>query len=113
MVSAIASSLGVVRAQAVGTATSSLLGQRHRATAGVPTGTGSLETAWSTAPTVPTNAPYMRRVVLPAATGTSITWTFDEPIVVEPLSSLLVWNHGATYTATGCAFDLHATWDEG
>jgi hypothetical protein len=105
---ATATSLGLIRAATVGTATTSVLGQAHQP--GAPVATANLDTAWSTAPTVGSNA-YLRRLALPATSGIGVIWTFQPgaELIVGVNASVLIWNFGA---AAGAALDAYMVWDE-
>jgi hypothetical protein len=74
------------------------------------TSASALDTAWSTAPTVPTAANQGRGVTLPANIGAGIVWSFyDRPIELLASTWLVVWNWGA---ATMAANKLYFVWDE-
>jgi len=103
---ATASSIGLIRASAVNTATSPVAGQAVDPADAAATAT--LGTAWSSAPTIGSN--YLRKITLPAAIGNGIVWTFGERDMIVPVSSALVlWNFGA---GTGSVLNGYIVWDE-
>jgi hypothetical protein len=107
LVAATASSVGIIRAATVGTASTSTAGQSHRTLA---TSAGAtVKSAWSAAPTIAGSPVYMRRLVLPATIGASVTWE-NLDLVVEPSAALLVWNFGG---GAASDVDMHVTWEEG
>jgi hypothetical protein len=99
-------SLGIVRAATVGTASASL-----PALACDPAdaaGTGTLDSAWSTAPTIGTA--FLDRVTLPGAAGAGLILPYSRGELVVPASgSLLLWNVGS---GAGPALDVHFVWEE-
>lgn len=107
LVAGTASSIGLIRAATVGTASASTSGQPHRTLAAAVTGT--VKTAWSVAPTIAGSPVYLRRLVLPATVGASVTWE-NLDIDVEPSAALLIWNFGA---GSASDIDLYVTWEEG
>lgn len=105
---AVASGVGIIRPNAVGTASATVAGQALDPAD--PAGTGVLGTAWSSGPTIAGTPIYLRRLSLPAAVGAGAIWNFDgHPIVIPISSSLLLWNHSG---ATGSPLDWYAVWDE-
>lgn len=73
-----------------------------------PVGTSLISTAWSTVPTIATVP--MRRLVLPAASGTGVIWQFED-LVAGPIGagqSLVLWNFGA---AIASALSLYVVTD--
>jgi hypothetical protein len=100
---ATASSIGLYRAAAQGTASTTVLGQPHDT--GDPAATAIPATAWSGAPTISTNVP-IRRIVTPATAGYPIIWDFTgQEIALAVSSSLVLWNFGA-----GAGSVLHVAW---
>jgi hypothetical protein len=100
---ATASSIGLYRAAAQGTASTTVLGQPHDS--GDPAASAVPATAWSSAPTVSTNVP-LRRIVTPATAGYPIIWDFNGmEITLATSGSLLLWNFGA-----GAGSVLHVCW---
>lgn len=103
---ATATSVGLIRAATVGTASSSTLGQAGDP--GDPVGTGNVDIGWSVAPTI--GAIYLRRFALPATQGAGFIWTWAPGELVIPVSaSILLWNFGG---AAGAALDAYFVWDE-
>jgi hypothetical protein len=76
-------------------ATTSLLGQAEQ-TGVDPASTVNVDTAWSTAPTVP--AAFIRKFGLPATIGAGLIWTWppDRPLLLPKSSWLCLWNFGAS-----------------
>jgi hypothetical protein len=100
---ATASSIGLYRAAAQGTASTTVLGQPHDG--GDPAATAIPAIAWSGAPTISTNVP-LRRIVTPATAGYPIIWDFNGMEIALAVSgSLLLWNFGA-----GAGSVLHVAW---
>jgi hypothetical protein len=106
LVAATSSSVGLVRAATVGAASTSTAGQPHRTLASAPT--ASVKSAWSDAPTIAGSPVYMRRLVLPATIGASVTWE-NLAMHVEPSAALLLWNFGG---GAASDVDLYVTWEE-
>lgn len=99
------------RATARGTQTTTLAGQPHDAADGAPVGT--LDTAWSVAPTFSTTS-QLRRGGLSTAAGGLLIWTFyDAPLVIDrtAASGLVLANALATGTTLG-TFAGYFCWDE-
>jgi hypothetical protein len=74
-------------------------------------GTGLVDTAWTTAPTV-TAASRLLRYTLPATIGAGLIWTFPEGIFIltaTPTSHIVIWNEGA---AAGSVLNGYAVWGE-
>ena len=102
---ATASSVGLGRPANSPTATTSVLGQAED-----PADSAALtnmDTAWSTAPTAPTN--YFKRIVLPATIGAGIIWTFPKGIVLANSAYLTLFNFGA---GTASALNVYMVWEE-
>lgn len=93
-----ASSVGVGKPANTPVATTSTLVQALDSND--PAGTVNLDTAWSTAPTVP--AQFWRRFAIPATSGSGFTWIFQRPLIVPVSSWICLWNFGAA-TAAICA----------
>jgi hypothetical protein len=104
---ATATSVGLIRPSNTPVATTSQLGQAHDTAR--PAGTGNIDTAWSTAPTIGTL--YLRRITLPATVGAGVIWAFppDMPLILNASQWLVLWNFGGS---AGAACDVYATWDE-
>lgn len=99
-------SLGLVRANTPGTASVSLTGQACDPTDGA--GTGSVDSAWSTVPTIGTA--FLDRITLPAAAGAGLILPYGRGELVIPASgSLLLWN---VSSGAGPALDVHFVWEE-
>lgn len=68
----------------------------------------NVDTAWSTAPTVP--SAFMRRIVLPATAGAGWVWTFtdENPLILDAAAGanqwVVLWNFGAS---TGSALSVY------
>jgi hypothetical protein len=71
---------------------------------GDPAATGTVATAWATAPTAP--AQFFRRVSLPATVGAGIVWVFRR-LVINVSSSVVLYNITANSVA-----DVWFVWDE-
>jgi hypothetical protein len=78
----------------LGTATTSQLGQAYDASS--PAALENLETAWSSAPTLP--AQFLFGVFLSASIGTGMIWAFPqgEELVIPASSGLVFWNNGGS-----------------
>lgn len=99
------------RATARGTQTTTLAGQAHDPADG--TANGTLDTAWSGAPTFSTSN-HLRRGGLAVTAGGLIIWTFyDEPIVIDKTaaSGLVLANANASGSTTG-VFAGYFSWNE-
>lgn len=67
---------------------------------------GGITTTWSTAPTAPTA--IVRRILLPAAIGNGIIWTFQGDGLLIPASgNLVLWNLAASSIAS-----CYVVWEE-
>jgi len=108
---ATSSSVGLGRPANTPVATTSALGQALDPFA--PASVCNLNTAWSTAPTIP--SVFLRRVVLPATIGAGWIWTFpdDEPLILSPTAGSLqwvtLWNFGA---ASGSVLQVYVVTKE-
>lgn len=107
---ATASSIGLYRSAAQGTASTTVLGQPHDS--GDSAATAIPATAWSSAPTISTNVP-LRRIVTPAVAGYPIIWDFTGQEIAAAASggtaSFVLWNFGA---AAGSVLHVAWTWAE-
>jgi hypothetical protein len=92
---ATASSVGLIRPANTPVATTSTLGQPDDPNEPVPT--SSVDTAWSTAPTITGNV-FLRRIVIPATIGQGVIWTWPDgkELIVNVSSYLVLWNFGAS-----------------
>lgn len=110
--------IGLVRSHSVGTASAGNvatgIAQRKPRQADIA---GSVEVAWSTAPTGATGThPYLRRQTIGGATGTRIElWRPENGFIsIEPTGvtgmGLLLLNVGS---APGAALDIHVDWEFG
>lgn len=71
-----------------------------------PAATVNVDTAWSTAPTVP--AKMYRQTQLPATTGSGMIWVFQRPLIIAVSSWLCLWS-----TATAPAIlQGYFSWEE-
>jgi len=104
---ATASRIAIGRKNNTPVATTSVLGQAEDP-ADVAAVT-NVDTAWSTAPTLP--AQFLRRGSLVAAIGAGVMWTwpFGKELVIPVSDWLIIWNDGA---AAGSALALTVVWDE-
>jgi len=104
---ATATSIGLGRPANTPTATTSFLGLAHDAAEGAST--VNMDTAWSTAPTAPTQ--FLRRVVFPATAGVGLIWAFPpgQEIIIGLSAWLVLWNFGG---AGGSACSVYWTWEE-
>lgn len=99
------------RASARGTQSTTLAGQAHDPADG--TANGTLDTAWSVAPTFSTTNQF-RRGGLAVTAGGLLIWTFyDEPIVIDrtAASGLVLANALASGATTG-TFAGYFCWEE-
>jgi hypothetical protein len=97
---------------ALGTASTSVTGLPLEP--GDVAGTGILESAWSSAPTIDTN--YHRRFGLATTAGGGFIWSWplDRPLVIgtnAAAHALQICNMNASGTTTG-TFTLYCVWDE-
>lgn len=69
----------------------------------------NVDTAWSTAPTAPTN--FLRRFSIPATNGAGFIWTWPDnrPLILPRSSWLTLWNYSGTAGAI-CAVTF--VWSE-
>lgn len=94
---AVASSIGLDRPANTPVATTSVLGRKRDPADAASI--ANIDTAWSTAPTVP--SAFMRRVVLPATIGAGWVWTFtdENPLILDTAAGanqwVVLWNFGA------------------
>jgi len=104
---ATASSVGLGRPANTPTATTSVLGLAHDVADAASA--INVDTAWSTAPTAPTQ--FLRRVVFPATAGVGLIWAFPpgQEIIMGLSSWLVLWNFGG---ATGSILSTYWTWEE-
>lgn len=106
MAAATASTFGLGRPAAIGiTPTTPVLGQAHDPDDVAAVAATAL--AWATKPTAPTSSIYLRRIGLPAAIGAGVIWTFNDPLVIDVSSSLVIYN-----LATNGVADIYANWVE-
>ena len=75
------------------------------------TGTGILESAWSSGPTI--NTTYTRMFGLPASAGAGFIWTWpiDSPLILPVSNGLQITNANASGATTG-TFAAYVLWDE-
>jgi hypothetical protein len=106
---AVASSVGLIRPNAVGTATSPVALQPQDPND--PAATATVGIAWSPAPTLAATPIYLRRTVIPATIGSAFIWPWypAQELIVPVNSSLLLWNFGA---AAGAPLDVWFLVDE-
>lgn len=104
---ATASSVGLGKPANTPVATTSLLGQAEDPSD--PASTVNVDTAWSTAPTVPAN--FLRKFGLPATIGAGLIWSWpsDKPLVLPVSSWLTLWNFGAS---AGSVLNGYVKWVE-
>lgn len=69
----------------------------------------NIDTAWSTAPTAPTN--FLRRAQVPATAGAGLIWSWpaDQPLVIPASAWLVFWNFSAS---AGAAPDIYVVYEE-
>jgi hypothetical protein len=89
--SATASEYSLGLAAAVGTQTSGVA--PLNLVLGGAAGTSRIATAWSAAPTIPTN--FVEGVVFPATAGSVIYWQWQDGLYIPVSSELVLWNTGA------------------
>jgi hypothetical protein len=101
----------LARSTALGTATTSVLGQAMDN--GDPAATGLAESAWSSAPTFATGGPFLRLAGLPVTAGSGLIWTFayGECIVVPVSAGLCIANINASGATLG-NFVFYVSWTE-
>lgn len=101
------SSIGIGRPANTPVATTSVLGQALDASD--QASLTNIDTAWSTAPTIP--AQFFERCALPATAGVGIIWTFptDSPLCLNASSWLVLWNFGGS---AGSALDVTFYFEE-
>lgn len=104
---ATSSGFGLVRSTAVGTASTSVLGQAEDPDS--PAALTNLDSAWSGAPTAGTV--FMRRYLTPATIGAGIMWAWPpgRELVIPVSGSILIVNIAA---ATGGVADAAFVWEE-
>jgi hypothetical protein len=95
LAAATAATLGVGRPAAIGvtpTANAGIQPAAHDPADAASTAVAAI--AWGTAPTVPANSLFLRRIGLPATIGAGVIWTFPdgEELVIPVSGSLVVWN---------------------
>jgi hypothetical protein len=105
--SAVFSQVGMIRSSNTPVATTSVVPQPYDAADAAAT--ASLDTAWSTPPTVGTN--YLEEFSLGAAQGSGVqdVWQSDKEITLAVSVWLVFWNPGA---APGGAQSLTVSYDE-
>lgn len=93
---ATATSVGLYRPNNTPVASTSVLGVSYDGAAGVPAATASIDTAWTTSPTIGTNNALLA-AVLPAAIGAGMMWALepDGRIYVPASTYLVLWNFGS------------------
>lgn len=115
---AVAGSFGLIYAASVGTSSTSQLGENvESALDGDPAAYGTIDTAWTVAPTISGTPKYLERVTLPATIGTVYEFMPFEQTKLLSLDTatgggpngLLLWNFGA---GAGPAVDLTIDWLE-
>jgi hypothetical protein len=106
-----APSLVLARSTALGTSSTTVLGQALDP--GDPAATATFDSAWSSAPTFTTTGPFLRTIGMPVTAGSGIIWTFayGECRVVPVSSGLCIANLNASGTTTG-TFVCYVTWTE-
>lgn len=106
-----APSFFLARSTANGTVTSTLAGQAHDPAEG--SGVGTVDFAWSAAPTFSTTL-KMRQAGLAAAAGGQIIWTsYDAPwTITNVVASGLVIANAVAAGATLGAFSVYFVWEE-
>lgn len=104
------SGIGLIRPNAVGTASTTQAGASEDPSEPAASGT-LVGTVWSSAPTIAGTPAYLRKATLPATVGVGIIWTWQEgkPLIVPISSSLIVWNF---HSATANLLDVYFVWEE-
>jgi hypothetical protein len=104
-----APSFYLARASAVGTITTTMVGQPHDTAE--TTAQGSLDSVFSAAPTINTALP-LRQLGLPVTAGSGLIWTFyDKPLIVPINLGLCIVNANASGATLG-VMAAYAAWDE-
>lgn len=93
----------------LGTASTSLAGQALDAADAA--GTGILESAWSSAPTINTTYHRMMGLAVTAGGGFIWTWPVDSPLVLAVNNALQITNANASGATTG-TFAAYVVWEE-
>lgn len=101
----------LARSTALGTSSTTTAGQPLDTTDAAATGT--LDSAWSSAPTFNTSGPFIRQVGLPTTAGNGIIWTFapGEELVIPASAGLCIANTVAAGATVG-SMSFYATWLE-
>jgi hypothetical protein len=80
----------------------------------VGTGSTTLDSAWTSAPTFNTAGPFLRRLTLPVTAGAGIIWTWPEGLVINSTATTtLVIANAAASGATLGQLSMYASWEEG
>jgi len=114
---AIGGNVALVRAHAIGTgaATGVFTGMAHRSAATCATGPAKAYIAWVSSGVTPTGTlSRLRSQIIPIGTGSSFSlWDShsDGPLLLEPLTSLLLVNNGSGIDGGGLR--INVTWEEG
>lgn len=104
-----APSFYLARASAVGTITTTLVGQPNDP--GETTAQGSLDSVFSVAPTINT-ALRLRQLGLPVTAGSGLVWAFyDRPLIVPVSLGLCIVNANASGATLG-VMTCSIAWDE-
>lgn len=102
----------LARATAVGTSSTTVAGTPNDP--GEPTPTGTLDSAWSVAPTFTTSGPFLWTQTVPVAAGNGFVWVaadVSQGIVVPTSAGVIL----AALNASGATVGAHAfyvVWDE-
>lgn len=105
--------LAVVRHSTLGTSSTTVAGQTSDPAETVAA-TGTLDSAWSAAPTFSTSGPFLFSVTLPVTAGSVFYWSssgYDSDLVI-PVSAGIVF---ATLNASGATTGAHSlalAWEE-
>ena len=101
------SPIGLGRPANTPVATTSVLGQALDPLLGASL--NNVDTAWSTAPTAPTQ--FFKRIALPAtaAVGVIWAWSAEAPLIVPVSAWVVLWNFGGS---TAAALDVYIKWEE-
>lgn len=104
--------LAVVRSSTVGTSSTTVAGQTVDPANAAASGT--LDSAWSSAPTFSTTGPFLFNVTLPVTAGSTFYWSsgdYESDIVIGTSAGIIFATLNASGATTG-AHSLSLAWEE-
>lgn len=105
--SAAAGTYGLVRAASTGTTfTTTVLGIAEDPQSAA--GTGTIDTAITTAPTPVSTTAFLRTAAFPATSGSGVIWSFPTGIVMPSAGGMLIYQT----TAAAVGLSVYFAWDE-